>query len=160
MCTSFLDWSLDLLEYKIKFMNLSYSGNIPLKFCSALTTAFARDYDYITVDVDELRKCAFCVIWNPTWMSLNRITSFAVNSCGNCDEYLYFFARTQRILTRNVQAFHRSFPYIFFMNNEIRFMFYLWNPHYRFFLLFFLFHYDENRDSFQAYLILFPSVKT
>lgn len=45
-------------------MNFSSPGDIILEVYSALATVFARDYDYITVD--ELRKCAFCVVWIPT----------------------------------------------------------------------------------------------
>lgn len=52
-------------EYKMKFMNFSSPGDIILeRFTRRWRLFFARDYDYITVD--ELRKCAFCVVWIPT----------------------------------------------------------------------------------------------
>jgi len=59
-----IDRNIPVCTGKIKFVNFFSPVNIVLEVYSALATVFARDYDYVTVD--ELRKCAFCVIWNPT----------------------------------------------------------------------------------------------
>jgi len=59
-----IDRNVLVYTEKVKFVNFFSPGNIVLEVYSTLATVFVRNYDYVTVD--ELRKRAFCVIWNPT----------------------------------------------------------------------------------------------